>query len=68
MKIRCTDVDGRLTESQLRQIIDEVPSADFYICGPSKYEETVTNMLEQSDVDGDRIHVERFIHAGGPAN
>ena len=65
-KIRCTDVDGRLTESQLRQIIDEVRSADFYICGPSKYEETVTNMLKQSGVDANRIHVEKFIHAGGP--
>jgi len=66
--IRRTDVDGRLTESQLHRIIDEFPNAEFYLCGPSAYEEGVTNMLRQSGVDADRIHVERFINAGGPAN
>ena len=64
--IRRTDIDGRLTKSQFRQILNEFCGSEFYICGPSQYEEAMWDMLKQSDVDPGQIHVEKFVHAGGP--
>ena len=65
-RIRRTDVDGRMTESDLKGIVSQYPEADFYVCGPLAYEEAVTEMLKQLEVPADRVHVETFIHAGGP--
>ena len=65
-RIRRTDVDGRMTVSDLKSIVSQYPEADFYVCGPLAYEEAVTEMLKQLEVPADRVHVETFIHAGGP--
>jgi ferredoxin-NADP reductase/CRP-like cAMP-binding protein len=66
--VRRTDVDGRLTEGDVAQILGRYRDAEFYICGPQRYEDAVTAILKNLNVAPAKIHVERFAHAGGPTN
>ena len=40
----------------------------YDICGPKRYEDAVTAILNNMKVLPDKIHVERFAHAGAPTN
>jgi nitric-oxide synthase len=64
--VRRTDIDGRLTQEDVAQLLGRHPDAEFYICGPQRYEDGVTAILNDLKVDPAKIHVERFAHAGAP--
>jgi 3-ketosteroid 9alpha-monooxygenase subunit B len=36
------------------------PDADYYICGPAPFMDTVEKAVIGSGIDGDRVHLERF--------
>jgi 3-ketosteroid 9alpha-monooxygenase subunit B len=42
-------------------------SAEFYVCGPEPFMDTVERALTASGVEPARIHIERFTATGGPA-
>lgn len=66
-RIRYSDVDGRLTDQDLFSTIARYADAEFYLCGPPTYEDTVLYMLKRVGISTEHIHIERFIHAGGPS-
>lgn len=55
------DVDrGFIDETSVQPLIDEVPDAEFYICGPGPFMDIVEDALLSRHVTADRIHIERF--------
>ncbi len=63
---RITSRDTRLTEEEIVDAIRRYPDADFFICGPDSYMDSVVGVIESQGVLPDRIFEERFTHAGAP--
>lgn len=61
-------VQGYLSEGEVRQLLRGHAGAEFYICGPGPFMDTVEQALLGSGEDPRRIHLERFVSpADGPA-
>jgi 3-ketosteroid 9alpha-monooxygenase subunit B len=55
------DVDqGFVDGDELEPFIDVARDADLYICGPGPFMDVVERTLLAHDIDGGRIHIERF--------
>lgn len=61
-------VQGYLSEGEVRQLVRGHAGAEFYICGPAPFMDTVEKALLGVGEDPRRIHLERFVSpADGPA-
>ena len=61
----CTTISTRSEESCRPRRSPEFlgafdPAADYYVCGPGPYMDTVEGTLRAAGIPGDRVHVERF--------
>jgi ferredoxin-NADP reductase len=56
----------RLTAETVSQIAKENPKADFFICGPKSFEDTVKSALQNAGIQNQNILIETFTHSGGP--
>jgi len=54
---------GRLTETELDDIIARFADAEFFICGPQAYEQWVVNHLKNSGIPLEKIKIEQFTPA-----
>ncbi len=63
---RLTSQTGHLNENNIQEILTLYPNADIFICGPKAFEETITETLNKLGISANKIHLERFIHAGSP--
>jgi 3-ketosteroid 9alpha-monooxygenase subunit B len=61
---RLDDRDGFLRADDVRAHI--VEGADYNLCGPGPFMETVENALLDAGVPGERVHVERFVSPADP--
>ncbi|MCP1618093.1 3-ketosteroid 9alpha-monooxygenase subunit B [Pseudomonas sp. SLBN-26] len=59
-------VQGFLDQSQVRQLVRGHAGAEFYICGPGPFMDTVERALLGLGEDAARIHVERFVSPPDP--
>ena len=63
---RFTSTGQRLDAGAVADIVRKLPAAEFFVCGPPAYMDQVLSALHAADVPPERIHDERFAHAGGP--
>ena len=62
---RRTDVVGRMTAAEAQALVAQWVGAQVFVCGPPGY---VTDVMEALEgLPPERLHVEVFEHAGGPA-
>jgi 3-ketosteroid 9alpha-monooxygenase subunit B len=59
-------VQGFLTDGEVRQLVRGHAGAEFYICGPGPFMDTVERALLAAGESLDRIHVERFVSPPDP--
>ncbi|WP_044871420.1 ferredoxin--NADP reductase [Pseudomonas sp. LFM046] len=59
-------VQGFLTDGEVRQLVRSHAGAEFYICGPGPFMDTVERALLAAGESMDRIHVERFVSPPDP--
>ncbi len=59
-------VQGFLTDGEVRQLVRGHAGAEFYICGPGPFMDTVERALLAAGESMDRIHVERFVSPPDP--
>ena len=62
-----TSREGRITTSDIAELVVAHPNAEFFICGPTAFNEQVSRALAAADAAGDSIHVEDFVPQGAPA-
>ncbi|MGQ7957785.1 2Fe-2S iron-sulfur cluster-binding protein [Pseudomonas sp. SP16.1] len=61
-------VQGYLSEGEVRQLVRGHAGAEFYICGPGPFMDTVEKALLDAGEEPRRIHLERFVSpADAPA-
>jgi predicted ferric reductase len=60
VNLRVTKEQGRLSEKDIRELIEKYSQADFFICGPDIYQDTVALYLRNCQVNEHSIHVETF--------
>ena len=65
---RCRFTSGgqRLDAGAVAETVHQMPDAEFFICGPPAYMDQVLSALRAAGVPPERIHDERFAHAGAP--
>jgi 3-ketosteroid 9alpha-monooxygenase subunit B len=61
---RLDDRDGFLSAADVRAFIQD--GADYYLCGPGPFMETVEKALLDAQVPPERVHVERFVSPADP--
>ncbi len=61
-----TSQHERLNEYQVREVLTRYPQAEIFICGPVRYQETLTTILQNAGITFEHIHIEQFTHAGEP--
>ncbi|MDV3128573.1 ferredoxin--NADP reductase [Mycobacterium sp. 21AC1] len=54
------DDHGLVTAAQVEAFATETADADFYVCGPAPFMDTVEKALISAGVAGDRLRLERF--------
>jgi 3-ketosteroid 9alpha-monooxygenase subunit B len=59
-------VQGFLSDGEVRQLVRGHAGAEFYICGPGPFMDTVERALLAAGEDMARIHVERFVSPPDP--
>jgi 3-ketosteroid 9alpha-monooxygenase subunit B len=57
---------GFLTRERVNAHVADWLDADFYICGPTPFMDTIENALADSQLRGGHVHVERFVSALDP--
>ncbi len=60
------DVDGLLDVDRVRHYAVDALEADFYLCGPSAFMDTVERALASLHVPSEQIHIERFVSPPDP--
>ena len=61
-----TSEDSRLNQQKIEDLVGQRWDADFYICGPSPFMDTVEAVLADHKVDDNRTFIERFISSIDP--
>lgn len=54
------DDNGVVTPEAVRTFIEDAGAADYYICGPHPFMDTVEAVVRESGVPSARVHLERF--------
>lgn len=57
---RLDDTDGFIDDTAVRQAIGNDTGADFYICGPGPFMDTVEGTLHGMGIESSQIFIERF--------
>lgn len=57
---------GVVSPSAVRSFVAEIDTADYYICGPAPFMETVETALVATGIPKPRMHLERFTTAQVP--
>ena len=60
------DTDGFLTPQRVGTLVDGSQPADYYLCGPAVFMDTVELTLGELGIGADQIHIERFISPPDP--
>lgn len=63
---RSNEDAGLLSESEIINLIKKFTDEEIYICGPEGFEKLVSTALDHIHFDKNKIHVEKFTHAGAP--
>ena len=63
---RFTSKGSRISKDEIRETIKSYQDADYFLCGPEPYLDSVISELKEANVPSERIFEERFAHAGGP--
>ncbi|MDB5979163.1 MAG: 3-ketosteroid 9alpha-hydroxylase component KshB [Pseudomonas sp.] len=63
---RLDSLQGYLTPGEVRRAVQEHTEAEFFICGPGPFMDTVEQTLLSLDIDPQRVHVERFASPPDP--
>lgn len=61
------DRDGVVSRERIGEFIDGADDAEYFICGPGPFMDTVEATLQTAGVPRERIHLERFTVAPAPA-
>lgn len=64
---RSTRSQGRLQQSDLAELIGKFSDAEYFICGPTDYEESMQGFLKNLGISENKIAVEKFTHSYDPA-
>lgn len=51
---------GKITLEMIKQLVDDAPQRDIYVCGPPLMMDSVIHILRQMFVSKQRIHFEKF--------
>lgn len=63
---RETTREGRLTAEEVVCLVREYPAAQYFICGPRRFNDDVRRLLAEAGVPPGAINVEVFLHQGDP--
>lgn len=66
LRPRFTSAGDRLDSAAVLDVVRRMPEADFFVCGPHAYMDQIVSVLHAANVPPERIHEERFAHAGAP--
>lgn len=64
---RSTQNEGRLQQSDLAELTQKFPDAEYFICGPADYEKNIKMHLLELGISEHKIIVENFSHFYDPA-
>ncbi len=59
--LRLCDKDGYIGKSDIQAIIQRYPNAEFMICGPGPYMQSIEALLHKAGISSDKIQVEHFV-------
>ncbi|BBY92893.1 ferredoxin [Mycobacterium gallinarum] len=62
------DDNGVVTPEAVRTFLEDAGAADYYICGPRPFMDTVEAAVRESGVPSQRVHLERFTVDPVPAD
>jgi len=65
VRYRPTDKEGLLGQEEVIQIVKQQGEPEIYICGPEGFVNLVLNSLKAIAYNPKKIHIEKFVHAGG---
>lgn len=51
---------GRISEDQLRQLLEQSPETEWYLCGPNSLMDELSALLKNIGVEAKKIHTEKF--------
>lgn len=57
--------EGFIDSAAVRGYVGSEAGADFYVCGPTAFMDTVEATLQELGVDSDRLLIERFVSLSG---
>ncbi len=65
VNVRVTSESERCGQKDINKLADRFPGANYFICGPPRYQEAMEQYLKKSDVHFNKIHIEEFTPVGG---
>lgn len=68
VRFRPTRTAGRIQSEEIAKLTREFPNAEYYICGPESFENSIVSFLIQHQVPKEKIMTEKFVHAGSSKN
>ena len=60
------DRDGFLDVDRVKHLVVDASEADFYLCGPGPFMDTVERALAALHVPSEQVHIERFVSPADP--
>lgn len=60
------DRDGLLDIDRVKHLVVDALEADFYLCGPGAFMDTVERALAALHVPSEQVHIERFVSPADP--
>jgi 3-ketosteroid 9alpha-monooxygenase subunit B len=60
------DRDGLLDVDRVKHLVVDAIEADFYLCGPGPFMDTVERALAALHVPSEQVHIERFVSPADP--
>jgi len=62
---RVTSETERCGQKDIKKLADRFPSANYFLCGPTRYQEAMEQYLTKTNVHFNKIHIEEFTPVGG---
>ena len=60
------DRDGFLDVDRVKRLVVDASEADFYLCGPGAFMDTIERALAALHVPSEQVHIERFVSPADP--
>ncbi len=64
--LRSNSEEGVITSEHVSLLLNKFAQPELYICGPKGFEDVIVAAAKSNNIEDTSIHVEQFIHAGGP--